>query len=164
MAYHSLLSKVDRALVAYLISAGAGTSENIFHHRRAADLPDPPFITCFAESGDPEASPYSGVYSVRASIDVHTNAAPDYEQDTDTMESDSEGQVADTFDALHDLYFHSGDQLADLINTAASGAGIADLFIQNVKIGRIEQGRAEKDFEWIDTINLEIVCCPRQIA
>jgi hypothetical protein len=163
MAYHNLLSKVDQALVAYLISAGAGTADDVFTHKRAGDLPNPPFTTCFADSGREEV-PKSGVYKVKASVDVHTNCAPDKDEDTDQMKLDSDARVAATFDALHDLYEQCGDQLADLITAAARAAGVENFTVQDVAVAEISQGRADKDGEWIDSLDLELTCNPKDNA
>jgi hypothetical protein len=160
MAFHNLLSKCDRALVAYLINEGAGSDSDIFHHKRASNIPSPlPYTTVFSESAE-EVTDYSATYKVKASVDVHTNAAPDKDEDTDQMKLDSDERTAATFDALHDQYLQSGDKLADAITAAAAGAGVADFSIQDVKVTSIEQGRGEKEGEWIDTINLELVCRP----
>jgi hypothetical protein len=164
MGYHNLLSKCDRALVAYLVSAGAGTAADVFRAKRSEDLPNPPFTVCFSESAM-ETHPYSGIYSVKASIDVHTNAAPDVDADTEQMALDCDDRVAATFDAMHDQYSQAGDRLADLITAAALAAGITDFFVQDVKIAPpgVEQGIVDKTGEWLNTIHLEITCCPRTL-
>lgn len=161
MAYHNLLSKCDRALVAYLISSGAGTVDDVFHHKRADDIPSVlPYTACFAQTAD-ELIPFSGVYKVKASVTIHTNAAPDLDQNTEQMQLDSDARVAATFDAMHDLYIQSGDQLADLITAAAASAGISDFTVQSISVGPIEQGKGDKDKgEWIDTIDMELICRP----
>jgi hypothetical protein len=159
MASHNLLSKCDRAIVAYLISDGAGTAEDVFPGKRAANLPNPPFTVVMSEGGS-ETVPFTGVYTVSTTVEIHTNAAPDQDQDTDQMRLDSDDRVAATFDALHDKFSQCGDQLADLITAAANAAGISDFTVDNVSDFKIGQGRGEKEGEWIDTLEMQLVCRP----
>jgi hypothetical protein len=159
VGYHNLLSKCDRALVAYLISKAAGTSDDVLHFKSAGDEPRPPFTKCFAESAM-ELLDHLGAYTVKASVDVHTNAAPDHDSDLEQMRLDSDDRVQAAFDALHETDDGSGGGLADAITAAAVGAGITDFTVDEVKVVApgIQQGRGERDGEWIDTINLELIC------
>jgi hypothetical protein len=99
VAYHNIASKVDKALVAYLISQGAGTTDDVFAAKRAGTQPCPPFTVVFTESWA-EAQEYSGALLVKCSVEVHTNAAPDKDEDTETMVLDSDERVQATGDAL----------------------------------------------------------------
>jgi hypothetical protein len=157
MAVYNLLSKCDRAVVAYLISDGAGTSADVFPAKQSSNLPNPPFTVVMSESGSEEVQ-FSGLYNVATTIEVHTNACPDNDQDTEQMRLDSDDRVAATFDAMHDKLFQCGDQLADLITAAAASASITDFSVDNVTDFKFSQGRGEKDGEWIDTLEFRLIC------
>jgi hypothetical protein len=159
MAVYNLLSKCDRAVAAYLISDGAGTATDVFPAKRSGDLPNPPFTVVMSEGGSEEVQ-FSGVYNVSVTIEVHTNACPDEDQDTEQMRLDSDERTAATFDTMHDKFFQNGDQLADLITAAAAGAGISDFSVDNVTDFKFSQGRGEKDGEWIDTLEFRLICRP----
>lgn len=141
--------------MAYLISAGAGTSSNVLAGKNAGDLPNPPFIGVLSESAT-EIIPFSGNYMVRTRIEIHTNAAKSVKMVAATMKTTSDATVQAAFDAIHDHYDGSGHALADLINAASTS--IDSFTVECVEIRGIEQDRGEKEGEWIDTMNLEILC------
>jgi hypothetical protein len=43
------------------------------------------------------------------------------------------------------------------------GGDMADFTVTDVTVGEIEQG-AGKDGQWIDTINLELLCTPHNVS
>jgi hypothetical protein len=159
MAVYRLLSKCDQAVAAYLISESAGTDSDVFPAKRAATLPNLPFTVVLSDDAS-EVVKYSGNYALSCTVEIHTNSAPDKDQDTEQMRLDSDARVAATFDALHSKYNQSGHDLADLITSAAAAAGIADFTVENVTDIEIGQGRTERDGEWIDTLTLKLICRP----
>jgi hypothetical protein len=50
-----------------------------------------------------------------------------------------------------------GSQLADDISAAAAAAGIG-LIIQDVDVKGPESGFTDKDKEWIDSLELDLIC------
>src|SRR6266576_2788284 len=162
MSAHNLLSKVDRALVAYLISQNAGTADDVFPAKDSGDKHLNCTI-CWSERGV-EDPPYSGTYVVTAQVQIRTLAAIDVNQDPEEPKALSEDRVAQTFDAFHVGIDSAGDKLADAITEAAHAAGITDFTVQNVSPGPITQGfddqhaRAMKGSAWVDAIELEILC------
>lgn len=156
---------MDRAVAAFIISEGAGTEDDVFPGKRAPDVPNPPYTVVFSESA---RSTHPPVYRVKARIDVYTNAAPDKGEDEETMRLDSDERVSTTFDAFH-LEADNGQgghALADAITAAARGSLYADLqdfTVQDVILGEMEQGSAGKEGQWIDSLNLEIVCNPHAL-
>jgi len=170
MAAHNILSKVDRALRAYLLTVpDAGTDGDIHPAKRSLDK-TLPCTVCFSQRAAP-ASLYSGVWLVEASVMVKTVAAIDQDEAEDTPKSDSELRVGATFDA----FFVSeqaagdgaGDKLAALITAAARATGDPDLAtftVQNVEVKGPEAGFEPKGSVWVDTLDLEILCCSADVA
>jgi hypothetical protein len=167
VGFYNILSKVDRALAAYLISEGAGTTDDTFAAKRAPDVPNPPYTVAFSETGRPKVQ-YGSEYLVKARIDVFTNCAPDKGEDTETMRLDSDDRAAATFDAFHiEENDQSGHALANAITQAARSSGyndLADFTVTDVTIGEMEQGSAPKEGQWIDSLNLEILCTPHNVS
>jgi hypothetical protein len=156
MATHSLLDKAEKAVIAYLQSEGVGDSSNILPKKKAADLPNPPFIQVGA--GKPtETVKRSGNWTVPITVEVHTNAAPDVGESTDTLEVESTDLASTCFDVLNAGIDQDGSQLADDISAAAAAAGIG-LIIQDVDVKGPESGFTDKDKEWIDSLELDLIC------
>ncbi len=163
MSNHNLLSKCDRALVAYLIDQGAGTPEGVYPAKRSADktLPD---TVCHCDNAI-ETAPYSGTYTVTATINVRSQAAITIEGDDQDQPRDySDARVAATFDAFHKSTDTSGVGLGELITAAGAAAGVADLTILDVSVKHINAGFAEKGSTWIDTLALELIACPSEVG
>jgi hypothetical protein len=160
---HNILSKTDRALVAYLLSEGVGNSDNVLPGKSAADNPSMPFVVCMSPTCRPTV-PFSGNWTVQTEIEIHTSAAPDKDEDTDTMKEESDDLAAQVFDALMRLQEgdQSGSSLADDISAAAHGAGV-DYTATDVMIGEMEQGNTEKSGEWVDKLTITVTCIPRTI-
>src|SRR5207244_9615413 len=115
-------STCDRALVAYLISRGAGTSLHVYPVKRSLDktLPDT-ICHCDTAKEDP---PYSGNYLVTGTINVRSQAAiDDPGNDPDQPLNDADLRVAASFDAFHVELNSAGDTLGDLITAAAASSG-----------------------------------------
>jgi hypothetical protein len=163
VGFHNILSKCDQALAAYLISLGIGDETTIYPSKRALDIENPPYTSCVSVSAKTTAQ-YSGNWTVEAHIETHTNAAPDKSEDTTTMQEDSNdlaSQVADAF-LSYNVGDQSGSGLAEAITSAAQSEGI-EFTALDVKVTEVEQGRTEKQGEWVDTVTLEIICVPSNI-
>lgn len=160
MGYHNLLSKTDKALAAYLISMGAGESSNVYPAKLSVDK-DVPCTICYAKSATPLAQ-YSGTYLVKAEIQVKTSACVDVNQTSTTPVTDSDLRTSEAFDAFHREPDpnNAGEVLAQEITTAARSAGVNDFTCLNVSITEVESGTNDKGDVWVDTLNLELVCCP----
>lgn len=161
MAYHNILAKVDKALVAYLISAGAGTEQDVFPSKNAATNDVMPYTAVMAESYA-EAQEYSSAFIVKATVEVHTNCAPERNEDTESMALDSDARVQATGDALmtqNDM--GDGYGLGEEITTASN---VSDFTCISARLIGGEQGRDEKQGEWIDIFNLELVCTPSDVG
>lgn len=155
---HDIRSKCDNALVAYLISAGAGDEDTIYPAKRALDKETPPY-TVIVSTNAKETVPYSGNWMVDVSIETHTNAAPDANESEADLAEDSIDLAGAIRDAL--MSFGTGEQsgcsLADEISSAAQAAG--GLFTAlNVRIVEMDGGRTNKQGEWLDTITIQVEC------
>ena len=169
--YHNLLSKTDRALVAYIVDQEAGTMEDVIPAKRSGDRPSPATV-CFSSMGR-EAAPYSGTYLVTASIIVRSPAASELNDGDNAARLASEARVAQTFDAFHRSIDSAGDKLADDITAAARALAIADkanhgdladFTVIDVSIKSIDAGFEEGTNIWLDTLELELVCCPADVS
>lgn len=164
MGKFNVLSKTDQALVAYIISEGAGEAENVFVAKRAYDSPKCPFTVAFSDSARADQYP---VYTVKAQINVFTRASAPRGEDKDRLKEDSDDRAGNTFDIFHleeDRAGAGGHALADAITEAARSAGVTDFTVQNVMVGDMEQGFDKKECVWIDTLNLELVVTPEDVT
>ena len=168
--YHNLLSKCDRALMAYIIAGGSGTSADTYPAKRSQDR-DLPCTICYSESCV-ELAHYSATYSVKASIIVRSNAPTESGWDPSQPKLDSDARVAQTFDLFHTDLDSSGDKLADDITAAARALAttdpdrhgdLANFTLQNIKIAGIEANFEEGSIVWNDTLNLVMVACPANV-
>jgi hypothetical protein len=163
VAAHNVLADCDRALAAYLISAGAGTSADVFPAKHSEDKPLPCTI-CFSSRAKMQ-SPYLGNYIVSAAIMVKTDPNVDVNQDPDEPPGISDERVADTFDAFFvGQNVQDSSALADAITAAARAAGALTFTVQSVGIAGVEAGFDQKGNAWIDTLDLEILCCPGNVS
>jgi hypothetical protein len=168
--WHNLLSKNDRALTAYIIAGAAGTAADVFPAKTSREKDIFPVTYCLSESGS-ETAPYSGTYTIKASIEVISMAAKDVGQDSNALRLNSEQRVAKTFDLFHTNIDSASDKLAADITAAARALAVsdpanhsdlADYTCQSAAILRVEQ-----DFDgdcWVDRLNLEMVSCPSNVS
>ena len=169
--YHNLLSKTDRALMAYIVAQQAGTLDDVLPAKRSGDRPSPGTI-CFSNKGT-EVAPYSGTYLVSASVIVRAPAAVELAAGDNDARLASEARVAQTFDAFHMDIDSAGDKLADDITAAARALAIADpknhgdlanFTMLDVSIKGVDAGFEEGTNNWLDTLDLELVCCPSNVS
>jgi len=162
---HNILSKTDRALVAYIISMAAGTAETVYPAKRAGDKSFPDTI-CFSSRARME-TPHSGVYIVSAMVQVRTDPSIDVDETEEDKKEASEERVALTFDAFMAGVDSSSATLAEAITAAARATGDTDLqdfTVQSCTVEKTEAGFSEKGNAWLDTLDLELVVCPRNVS
>lgn len=168
--YHNILSKLDRALVAYLIAQNAGTEADVFPAKRSQNKKLPCTI-CYSEKGE-ETVVNTGTYTIKSSIMVKTSAIDDAGQADGTARLTSEARVANTFDQFKKDVDSGTDKLAEDITNAAralaaadpaKNGDLADFTCQSVVDRGPEAGFDEND-AWVDTLNLEIVACPGNVS
>ncbi len=162
---HNILSKTDRALAAYLISAGAGTSADVYPAKRAEDkvLPD---TVCFSSKAR-LATPHSAVYVVTTMVTVRTNPSVNVNESAEEKTGSSDERVSATFDAFWADVDSSSNKLADAITQAARASGeldLAEFTVQDCTVETMVAGYDERDNAWTDTIELELVVCPKNVS
>ena len=162
---HNILSKIDRALAAYLISVGAGTADDVYTAKRSLNK-DLPNTVCHAQKWR-YLTPNSGVYSVTAQVMVRTLAALDVDEEQTDVKDPSEERVSAAFDAFFAGVDSSSSALGDAITAAARATGDADLqdfTIQCCEATGGDGGIVRDEPVWTDAIDLEIVCCPADLS
>jgi len=159
VASHAILSQVDQALAAYLVSVGAGTTEDIHPAKRSEDKAVPNTI-CYARQWR-MLSPNSGVYVVQAHIVVTTNPCLD---EPAQLPEEKEEASKDRVSATWDAFFAGVDSdSADLAAAITAASGLSDFTIQSCEVVGGDAGYGEKGNTWRDGLDLEIVCCPRSV-
>jgi hypothetical protein len=169
-SYHNLLSKCDRALVAYIVAQGAGSLDDVFPAKRSQDRALPCTV-CYSEKAE-EVAPYSGTYLVHSSLIIRTEAPADAGEDEAQKPLDSDARVAQTFDLFHLDIDSAGDKLADDITKAARALAakdpahygdLNDFTLLDVIIKGPEAGFEQGSVAWTDTLNLDLVACPANV-
>jgi len=165
---HNILSKTDRALVAYLVSEGAGTVDDVYPAKRSADK-DVPCTVCYSERAS-LTHPYAAVYEVTVAIMIKTVPAVDVDEDPDAPKAASEERVGATFDLFFAGLDSASDKLADAITAAARASAalgdedLEDFTCQGVTVKGPEAGFDAKGNVWVDTLNLELLVCPANVS
>lgn len=164
-----VLSKLDRALVSYLVSQGAGTLADIVPAKRSQDR-KLPLTVCWAEKGV-EVQAYSGCYKCSVSILVKTVAASEAGEESGAAWAASEARAGAIFDCFKVGIDSAGDKLGQAITDAARAAAasklagfedLEDFTVLNVLEDGVEAGFDEAG-AWTDTLNLEVVCVPEDV-
>lgn len=173
MAFHTICSKCDRALVAYLIGLGVGTTDNILTGKRSLDKSINTAV-CWSHTATPMAEfPYSGNYNVDTFVEVRTSGVIEESQNEEDPKQDADAFVGAVFDAFFtSADQQSGDSLAKAITDAARASGdsiLQDFTAFSVKVVGQSQGFnprtvIEQGNAWIDSIHLQITCCPSNIS
>lgn len=169
---HNILSKNDRALVAYLISQGAGTAANTFPAKRSAGK-SLPCTVVWSEECIHEGA---GSYTVRASVMVRSSAIDEVGEDAETARLAAETRLGAIGDALMTGVSDESsatDELATLITTAARAKATADptnhgdlaayTCLACRKLGD-EAAFEESTDTWVDTINLEMAVVAADVS
>lgn len=138
MSYHNLRSKLNRAVAAYLVSAGCGSVNDILPAQSTATRPYPN-TTVKSTIGTPDP-PLSGDYRVKLHISIKGSATQGVSEPNPQLSRvNFDNRVSQTFDAL--MESDNGIDLeatAVLITAAgralavpADGSPAAILFAQN---------------------------------
>jgi hypothetical protein len=165
MGSYNILSKCDRALVAYLISEDAGSAADVYPAKRSEDKAFPNTVV-FASKAR-LSTPHSGVWVVDVMVQVRTDPNVDVDQTADEKKVSSEERVSATFDALYSQTDSSSAALADAITAAARATADSDLeefTVQAVTVEQLEAGFDPKTNAWTDTMDLELVVCAADVA
>jgi hypothetical protein len=173
--YNNLLSKLDRALMAFVVAGGAGTFSDVFPAKRSQTKGLPNTI-CYAEKGD-EVGVGNPTRNCKASVMVRTSGAEDGAA-AQTARLASEQRVAKTFDLFKTQTVvagqldTSGEDIATQITDAARALAIADPVNHGdladfTALDVMDKGVAagfDDDDAWVDTQHLEIVCAPGNVS
>lgn len=169
MAFHNLASKLDRAIVAYLISKGAGTEADTFPAKRSQDKDVPQTVVYTKDLAPLDGDVNSGTREASVEISITYDVVnPD---GTQTARKASDERTADVFDALN-TQGQSTDLLCDAINAAAwaraeanpDDADLADFSAIGIAPNGESQGFIGDKGAWTDIIKLKIICCPSNRA
>lgn len=172
-SYHNILSKNDRALMAYLVARGAGTFADVFPAKRSLNK-ELPCTVCWSEKGAPIRN--TGNYTLATSIMVKTAAPVDAGVDPGQPRLDSDARIRATFDAFFTMDtggtdFDSTVVAAQVTASAralaiadpANHADLADYTCLDVRDMGPEAAFSENGDAWVDTLNLEVDCCPSNV-
>jgi hypothetical protein len=170
MSFHNICSKTDRALVAYLTAYGV--PGGIWPAKRSLDKALP-ITVCYSHSATPlQDAPFSGIYTVTAFVEVRSDGVVEETQGTDDPRLNSD----DLFAAVADAFWLGDDsasnKLAEAITNAARASGQEDLgqfTIQSVLVSGHSQGFNPRSTQqqgnaWVDSVHLEMVCCPSDVS
>jgi hypothetical protein len=162
--YHCICSKLDRALVLYLIERGAGTAADTWPAKRSLDR-SPPCTIAYTERADP--IPNTGNYTCRAAVMVKANA-------TDYTAAASDARTAAAFDAFYTIADDSdwdSKKVAAQITAAARAGALADPATYGDLVDftalDVRLGAQEASFEddvWVETLSLEIDAAPSNVS
>lgn len=151
MGSHRILDLTDSALAAYLVSLGAGTTDDVLTGKAVGDKTLPNTICDSSSWGSPDGMEFTGNASVSATITVNTAA---FNADGDDMAAAAATRIAATFDAF---YEPDPATLGAAITAATSGMTVISC--------RVTGGdRTFADGAWHDSINLELLCCPSALT
>jgi hypothetical protein len=168
MAYHNILSKNDRALVAYLVSKGAGTDADVYPAKRSQDK-ELPNTVCYSEE---DISDGGGNSRIKAAVLVKTSAITEVGAEDLASRLASDARVSATGDALMEGVEESSHTLAAAITTAArtrallgeeaySDLGDYTCLKCNV-VGH--EAAFDETGAWVDTFNLDMVAAPSNVS
>lgn len=167
---HNILSKCDRALVSFLLTEAGQLIADTLPAKLSLDKPIPCTV-CFSERATLlDGCEYAAVYEVMASVLVKTMPAVDAGESAEGVKNTSEERVSAVFDAFFLNVVNdasAGDHLGFLITSAARELGDDDMqefTVQNAEVLGVEAGFDAKGTAWIDTINLKLIVCPKNVS
>jgi hypothetical protein len=165
--FHNVLSKLDRALVAYIIAQSAGVAADTVPGKLSLDKPLPLTVCSSEQASELPEAPYSAVFKVDSAIIEKSEAAIDAGAADSAPKGATEDRVAKTFDCFYTDVDSAGDKLAADITAAAratADADLADFTVINVSVKNVQAGFDEEGSAWMDTMNLEVICCPKNVT
>lgn len=161
---HNILSKCDRALVAYIIAGGAGTEDDVWPLKRSLLKDVLPCTVCESRRAQiQDATAFSGNYEISALVKVRSEglSATESENEADAPREEAEDRVSETFDLFFLSEGQSGEDLGTAITTAANDSKFTCL---SCSVEGVEQGFEREGMGWVDIIHLNLVCAPSTIA
>jgi len=160
----NILSLCDQALVAWLISKGAGTDTDTWPAKNS-EVKTLPETICFCHTFE-EVTPYSNNYDVQAFVEVRVDGVMgEFDSNTDPRQKADE-RVKSVFRCFVTASGDSsGEKLGEEITEAA---GLSDFTILNCRIIGGNQGfnpktQRDRGNAWIDVIHLELTVCPADV-
>jgi hypothetical protein len=172
MGFHNICSKVDRALVAYIIRNGAGTDADTFPAKRSEGKPTPPLTICWSHTAEPMMEgPFAGLYKVEAFVEVRVSGVIEENESTDDPKKKAIDRTSATFDLFNAGDGQSGDALGQAITEAAHGgdSDLLDFTALSARIIGFNQGFNPRNPKlmgqiWVDAMHLEVFCCPANVS
>jgi len=175
--YHNLASKIDRAIVAYLIAQVPSLADCCWPAKRSLDKSLPNVTVATTDLVPADGNPFSGDRIGKVSITVKSNAPIDdpfavgfATEANAAHRAAADRLTAQVFDALN-LTGQSGDLLCDAINAAAWALAAADpdahADLADFSLTGILPKGESQGFEgdaWNDSSNLEVYACPANRA
>ncbi len=162
----NILSLCDQALVAWIISKGAGTADDTWIAKRS-EVKSLPETICYCHTFEAcREAPYAGNFEVEAFIEVRTDAVIKEFQLEDDPRREAIDRVKATFDCfLTPIGDFEGVGLGEQITREA---GIQNFTIINCRIVGGNQGFNPKTVRdrgnaWLDVIHLELTVCPADV-
>ncbi len=172
MPTHHICSKVDRAIVAYLIAQGAGTADDVWPAKRSLNKTQDGTIVWSHSAIPPADDLYSGNRMVETFVEVRSLGVIEAEEGDDAPRLASDARVGATWDAFAALGdINASDKLAAEITDAARATGASDLqelTIQSVRIIAENQGfnprsRFAEGQMWVDALHLQMLVSPANV-
>lgn len=163
--YHNLASKLDRAIVAYLIAEDVGDADTILPAKRSLDKPLPNITVAASALDVVDGDYFSG--NRMATVNIAVRASHEAQQDNSTRLT-SDALYGAVVDAMM-KHGQSTDLLCDAINAAAAAAAtgddadLADFSCFGLLVLGERHGYDE-DHVWNDFLRLQIHCCPSNVA
>jgi len=156
--YNRILSKVEKAIKAWLATRSIGT-DNIYTGKRSLDK-EAPCVIVYAEKAT-EYPRNSGHYTVAVHIFVKSDmAGPDSEVVATAREDAHDTLVAKTFDSMKVFDLADPNYLAEQIS-----AQVDDFTVYNVGETGSEDVEAGADEDaWQDKMTLTLYCCNADIS
>jgi hypothetical protein len=170
--FHRILSKCDRAFVAYLVACEVGGPGQVVPAKRSGNK-DLPLVIAYSESYTTIRN--TGCYTVQMALQVKTPASVEVGAGEADPPADSDELVAEVIDALYTIADGSAwdsKKMAAQITVAArtlaatdpNYADLADFTILDVRHTGGEAGIVEGDLAaWTETVRLEIDCAPSDV-
>jgi len=176
VAYHNLRSKLDRAVVAYLISVGAGSDKDTFP-ANSIESTEYPLTVAQTLGGIPDPV-LVGNYKMRIAVSVKGSVSKFIDDTNDqAARMAHDERVSDVFDALMQsdddrtlratarLINAAGRALAMYpVDIAAHNADMADFTIIQWLDGGFGDGKSdEAGCDWIETLYFDVIACPSNV-
>lgn len=177
--YHNLRSKLNRALVAYLVSQSAGDAASVvpFASRLPKEFNADGVVTIVrARMGRPDTK-FTGNYSITAHLIIRGSAAQDpsaAEPGDEAARKAFDERIAKTYDAMMQssdgqtlrwtAYEISDQGRALATSSPADNADMADFTVLRVEDGGFgDPDPNEQDHIWEEVLVFEITCCASNI-